>query len=447
MKILFVTGKLAEKALRETLEGMRPDFEYQVAVLKITVAALMTTDFIRRFLKPPPCDLIMISGLCQAKPDALTEAFSIKVEKGPKDLRDLPYYFGVEKRREGYGEYSLKILAEINDAPLLPLEEILRKARYYRACGADIIDIGCTPGRTAENLGEIVKALKSEGFSLSIDTFNVKEILVADQAGVDYVLSLNSQNLDIAPDLRCIPVVIPDFGKGLESLHKNIEALARKGVSRYIIDPILDPITFGFAESLYRFHEARRRYPEVEMLMGVGNVTELTDADSTGINALLCGFMEELGIRYVLTTEVARWTRGAVKELDRARRLMHYAKKRGVLPKDIDDSLLTVKDRKVDCPSEEELLRMQRMITDRNFRIFVDQKWIYVFNSDLFIKDTDIHRIFSKLKDQLGHEPIGHAFYLGRELMKAKIALQLGKKYIQEEELRWGYLSDGLPGD
>lgn len=447
MKILFVTGKLAEKALRETLEGMRPDFEYEVAVLKITVAALMTTDFIRRFLKPPPCDLIMISGLCQAEPDALTEAFSIKVEKGPKDLRDLPYYFGVEKKREGYGDYQLQILAEINDAPLLPLEEILRRARYYRASGADIIDIGCTPGRTAENVGEIVKALKSEGFALSIDTFNVKEILAADQAGVDYILSLNSQNLDIAPDLFCTPVVIPDFGKGLESLHKNIEALERKGVSRYIIDPILDPINFGFAESLYRFYEARRRYPEVEMLMGVGNITELTDADSTGINALLSGIMEELSIRYVLTTEVAHWTRGAVKELDRARRLMHYAQKRGVLPKDIDDSLLTVKDRKVDCPPEEELLAMQQMITDRNFRIFIDQKWIYVFNSDLFIKDTDIHRIFSKLKDQLGHEPISHAFYLGRELYKAKIALMLGKKYIQEEELRWGYLSDGLPRD
>ncbi|MFN3475972.1 MAG: DUF6513 domain-containing protein [Candidatus Methylomirabilales bacterium] len=447
MKILFVTGKLAEKALRETLEGMRPDFEYQVAVLKITVAALMTTDFIRHSLKPPPCDLILISGLCQAEPGVLTETFGTKVEKGPKDLRDLPYYFGVEKKREGYGDYRLKILAEINDAPLLPPEEILRKAKYYRASGADIIDIGCTPGRTAENVAEIVKTLKSEGFSLSIDTFNVKEILAADRAGVDYVLSLNSQNLDVAADLSSTPVVIPDFGKGLESLHKNIEALEKKGVRSYIIDPILDPITFGFAESLYRFYEARRRYPEAEMLMGVGNVTELTDADSTGINALLSGLMEELGVRYVLTTEVAPWTRGAVKELDRARRLMHHAKKRGVLPKDIDDSLLTVKDRKVDCPSEEELLRMQRMITDKNFRIFVDHQWIYVFNSDLFIKDTDIHRIFSKLKDHLGHEPIGHAFYLGRELQKAKIAFQLGKKYIQEEELQWGYLSDGLPRD
>ena len=181
--------------------------------------------------------------------------------------------------------------------------------------------------------------------------------------------------------------------------------------------------------------------------MGVGNVTELTDADSTGMNALLAGVMSELEVRYVLTTEVASWARGSVRELDLARRLMHYAKHRGVLPKDIDDGLLTIKDRNVDCPPEAELREMHRMIPDRNFRIFADRTAIYVFNNDLFIKETDIQRIFTQIKEQLGPEPIGHAFYLGRELMNAKLAMLLGKKYLQEEELKWGYLEHGIPGD
>jgi dihydropteroate synthase len=180
--------------------------------------------------------------------------------------------------------------------------------------------------------------------------------------------------------------------------------------------------------------------------MGVGNVTELTDADSTGINALLTGVMSELQVRYVLTTEVASWARGSVRELDLARRLMYYARRRGVLPKDIDDGLLTIKDRRVDCPSEAELRQMQRMVTDPNFRIFADRAAIYAFNRDLFIKETDIHRIFDQVKAYLGPEPIGHAFYLGRELMKARLAMLLGKKYIQEEDLKWGYLEHGLPG-
>jgi len=327
------------------------------------------------------------------------------------------------------------------------MSEIIRKARYYAHCGADVIDVGCTPGQPAQNVGEIVSALKSEGFRVSLDTFDTREIHAGDKAGAEYLLSLNSQNLHLAPDLSCTPVIIPDFGKGLDSLSANVEAVERLGVTRYLIDPILAPIIFGFADSLWRYSEARRRYPHAEILMGVGNVTELTDADSTGMNALLAGVMSELEVRYVLTTEVASWARGSVRELDLARRLMHYARRRGVLPKDIDDGLLTIKDRKVDCPSEAELREMHQMIPDRNFRIFADRTAIYVFNNDLFIKETDIQRIFSHIKEQLGPEPIGHAFYLGRELMKAKLAMLLGKKYLQEEELKWGYLEHGLPGD
>jgi hypothetical protein len=32
----------------------------------------------------------------------------------------------------------------------------------------------------------------------------------------------------------------------------------------------------------------------------------------------------------------------------------------------------------------------------------------------------------------------GHAFYLGVELARAQIAHQLGKRYAQDNELRWG---------
>ncbi|MEM4524601.1 MAG: DUF4346 domain-containing protein, partial [Archaeoglobaceae archaeon] len=33
---------------------------------------------------------------------------------------------------------------------------------------------------------------------------------------------------------------------------------------------------------------------------------------------------------------------------------------------------------------------------------------------------------------------LDHAAYLGRELMKAEIALRLGKNYIQDRELNFG---------
>ena len=68
------------------------------------------------------------------------------------------------------------------------------------------------------------------------------------------------------------------------------------------IDPVLEPIGFGFAASLGRYLEVRRRYPDVPVMMGVGNLTELTDVDSAGVNTLLIGFCQELGVRSVLTT-------------------------------------------------------------------------------------------------------------------------------------------------
>lgn len=443
MKILFVTGKLAANALTETLAGMRADFEYEVATLRITVAALMTTAFIQRNLRPKGADLIMLPGLCRVDAAALAERFGTRVEKGPKDLRDIPYHFGVERKREGYGDYRLKILAEINDAPTLAWPAVLAQATAYRNAGADVIDVGCTPGQPApKRAAEIVRGLKGEGFSVSIDTFDPDEIREADRAEADLLLSVNAQNLHLAPDLRCRVVVIPDSGEGLDSLARNVEALERKGVRGLILDPILAPITFGVAASLHRYYVCRQRFPEAEILMGIGNVTELTDADSTGITALLAGVMAELDIGYALTTEVANWCRGAVRELDRARRLMHYAKERRVLPKDVDDSLLTVKDRKTDYPSVEELRELHRMVTDPNFRIFVDGEAICLFNNRVFIRDTDPQAIFQKV----GQVEASHAFYLGRELIKAAIALRLGKKYIQEEDLSWGYLSDGLPG-
>ena len=47
----------------------------------------------------------------------------------------------------------------------------------------------------------------------------------------------------------------------------------------FLADPILDPIPFGFTASLVRYHALRQRHPDVRIMMGVGNLTELTEAD------------------------------------------------------------------------------------------------------------------------------------------------------------------------
>jgi dihydropteroate synthase-like protein len=436
-RTLLVTGKLAAPALRATLEAMAPPFEYEVAVLRITVAALMTTPWIARHL--PAADgveRILIPGLCEGDVRVIEDRAGVRVEKGPADLRDLPEYFGQAALRETYGGHDIRIFAEINNVPYLAREEVVRQAEYYRESGADVIDLGCSLDRKFEDAAEVVALLKGRGLAVSIDTFDPGEILAADRAGVDYLLSVNGTNLDVAERIHCPVVVIPDFGEGLDTLDRSIAHLARVG-RPYIVDPVIEPITFGFAAGLDRYVQVRARYPTAEMLMGIGNVTELTEADSTGVNALLIGFCQELGIRHVLTTEVIPWARGAVREVDVARRLMYAAKSRGMVPKKIDDRLLTVKDARPKYSTEAELRALQAAITDPNFRIYVTREAICVFNHRLFVQGTDIQALF----EQLGVADPGHAFYLGRELMKARLALLLGKTYVQEQPLRWGYLT------
>ena len=439
-RVLFVTGKLAEPALRRVLDEMRPPFEAQVAVLRITVAALMTTPWIARFLEVPPgTDLVLLPGLCEGDLAVLRDKFGIAVEKGPKDLREIPRYFGQAAAAADYGAYRIEILAEINNAPRLTRRDILAAAEYFRASGADVIDVGCTPGLAFPELADVVRDLRAAGLRVSIDSFDPAEIRTAVAAGAEMVLSLNRSNIEVGRELQgtgATAVVIPDLGEGIETLGPSIEALEAWEVP-YLLDPIIEPIGFGFMASLERYAEVRRRYPEAGQMMGIGNITELTSADSTGVNALLIAICEELGVRAVLTTEVIPWAKGAVREIDVARRLMHHAISHRTIPKGVDDRLLTVKDPAILEYDEAELRRLHGAVTDPNFRIFADRSTITVFNDSIFVRGDDIQQLFS----QLGVEEATHAFYLGRELMKAKLAITLGKTYRQEGALAWGYLT------
>jgi dihydropteroate synthase len=439
-RVLFVTGKLAEPALRSTLASMQAPFATELAMLPITVAALMTTEWIAKHLTVPPgTDLVLIPGLCEGATASIANRFSVRVEKGPKDLREIPEYFGQAAAREDYGAWDIEIIAEINNAPRLPRDAILREALRFRDSGADYIDIGCTPGLAFPELGSVITELVSAGMRVSIDTFNAGEIRTAVDAGATLVLSINASNLDVARELAgrgVRAVVLPDFGAPLESIVPTLDLLSELEVP-FLIDPIIEPIGFGFTASIERYADARRRWPGAEMMMGIGNITELTAADSTGVNALLVAMCQELGIRAVLTTEVIPWAHGSVREIDVARRLMYHAVTKKVVPKRIDDRLVTVKDPKILEYGEAELRELQSRITDPYFRIFTDRDTITVLNRDLFVRGTDIQEIFS----QLGVDEATHAFYLGRELAKAKLAITLGKTYRQEGSLSWGYLT------
>ena len=203
------------------------------------------------------------------------------------------------------------------------------------------------------------------------------------------------------------------------------------------IDPIIEPIGFGFAASLGRYLEVRRRYPDAAMMMGVGNLTELTDVDSAGVNTILAGFCEELKIGSVLTTAVINWARSSVREIDLARRLVHHAVARRTLPKHLEPRLVALRDPRVVEFGDDNLAELQRRIRDPNWRIFAEAGMIHALNNQHLLRDTDPFRLF----DQMGVDDASHAFYLGYEMMKARTALTLSKTYRQDQALEWGFLT------
>jgi dihydropteroate synthase-like protein len=441
--LLFVTGKLAEPALRRTLAelGPRAGFDSSIAVLPITVVALATTPWIARHLSVPPgVDRVVLPGLCLGEMEAVRDQFGVPVERGPKDLRDLPEFFGkASDRPANYGRYDIEILAELNYAPRLTHDDLLTQAQRLKADGADVIDLGCDPGSTWSDVGDAVRRLRDAGLRVSIDSFNVQEVSEAVAAGAELVLSVNSTNLDAARSWGCEVVAVPDVPATLEGLDRTVEMLTGRGVP-FRIDPVIEPIGFGFAASLGRYLDVRRRYPDAAMLMGIGNLTELTEVDSAGVNVTLLGFCQELGIRSVLTTQVINWCRSCVRELELARRLVYHACTQHVLPKHVEPDLVMLRDPKLREHGEATLRELASHITDRNFRLFAERGLLHVLNDKLFLQGTDPFALFEQMQQLENIDP-SHAFYLGYELAKAQTALTLGKNYVQDQALGWGLLT------
>ena len=259
-----------------------------------------------------------------------------------------------------------------------------------------MIDLGCDPASSWTGVREAVAALRQEGLRVSIDSFDPAEVAGAAAAGAELVLSVDASNREQAAAWGVEVVAIPDQPGSLDGLDQTIDFLDRRGVP-FRIDPILEPIGFGFAASLGRYLEVRRRYPEAAMMMGVGNLTELTDVDSAGVNTMLIGFCEELAIGSVLTTAVINWARSSVREIDLARRLAHHAVSKRTLPKHVEPRLVALRDPEVAEFGSENLAELQRRIRDPNWRIFAEGGLIHALNNQHLLRDTDPFLLFEQM--------------------------------------------------
>ncbi|HEX3140952.1 MAG TPA: DUF6513 domain-containing protein, partial [Rhizobacter sp.] len=434
--LVFLTGRLAQASLERVLAGIAPPaFTWEVREIGLQVAALMTADMIRRRVElPVRADRIMVPGRCRGDLDALTAHFGIPVQRGPEELKDLPRFFNRAAQPIDLSEYEVAIFAEIVDAPKLSVDAIVARARLLAADGADVIDLGSLPETRFDHLVDSVKALKAEGFSVSVDSIDPAELLRGGQAGADYLLSLTLDTLWVAREVNSVPVLIPRTPADEESLYEAVAQMQQLG-RPFLADAILDPIPFGFTASIVRYHRLRERFPDAPIMMGVGNLTELTEADTTGINALLFGIAAELDVAAVLTTQVSGHARCAVREANWARRIMHAAARNASLPKGMSDALMTVhaKHPFPDTPQEIEATAAQ--VRDPNFRVQISPLGLHVYNRDGLRLGQGAFELWPQLKLQ---DDAAHAFYMGVELAHAEIAWRLGKRYVQDQPLDWG---------
>jgi dihydropteroate synthase len=443
-KIHFITGQLARAALDNVLSDLatKADFDYSVQTLPITVAALLTPKWIAPRLEiPPDTTQIMLPGYCDIDLSPIRNVTDLPIAIGPKDLRRLPDHFGQVTRREGFGDWDIEIIAEINHAPRKSLDEIISLAASMRADGANLIDVGCDPNNCWPGVAECVRALKAEGHRVSVDSLNPDEIEPAVAAGAELVLSVNQSNYKRAVDWGCEVIVIPDDIQDIASMDATIDFLAGHNVP-IRIDPILEPIGFGFTASIQRYIKARKRWPEAEMMMGIGNITELSDVDSAGVNFLLLAICQELKITKVLTTQVINWARTSVKECDIARQLVHYSITENVPPKHLSEQLLLLRDAKLLNYSPQQIEQLAANIKDNNYRILAENDLLHLLGSRQHFSGRDPFDVFDQLmQSQPTNVDASHAFYLGYEMCKAMTALQLGKQYAQDQSLDWGFLT------
>ncbi|MGB9622429.1 MAG: dihydropteroate synthase, partial [Candidatus Bathyarchaeia archaeon] len=211
-------------------------------------------------------------------------------------LKEGGFSIGREDRRIHVGRgFPMRVIAEIVNAPTLSEKDIQNRARYYTSKGADIIDLGMIANNPMPHkIKKIVESIRSvTNLPLSIDSLNSDEILEAYESDIDLILSLDSGNLDEVAELvqNTPAVVLPTNIKEnriprraeekVEALLKNIKNARELGLTKLIADPILDPpINPGLFESLRAYFLYRQRDAITPLLFGLGNVTELIDADS-----------------------------------------------------------------------------------------------------------------------------------------------------------------------
>lgn len=516
MNVLIVTGKKAQPTVQEAIEKASQKLTYTpvLKILDLEVAAFITPKRLLRIMaeSDETFDLILIPGLITADFSGIEKQYNTSVRLGPKNARDLDMIlpqlpdaelsktvpacvlllqahehealktirqfesvagsaFSLNNLKIGKNSL-MKVVSEIVDATQMDDEFLTERIQYLESQGCDVIDLGCsldaTPAQVTHtvNIAKAIAKAKSRtttSLPISIDTLRPELIIAALDAGVDMVLSISSGNVDaVAPAIAkkdAAAVVIYEKEAGFDTFMDTIARARSYGIEKIIADPVFDPIGQGLVESMARYSRFRQIDGNTPLFLGAGNVTELIDADSVGVNALCAGIASELGAHILFTTEASNKTQGSTKELARAAAMMKLAKMRDSPPKDMGIDLLVIKEKRgrddMVLPDEETgaesgvLVGTSAVIQAKDelleysldpkgcFTVGISRKTGYIIathrRSTTIIGKTARNVMDEILRRELVSS-ISHGAYLGGELMRAELAIRFVRSFMQDGE-------------
>jgi dihydropteroate synthase-like protein len=469
MRILLPTGAATESMVRRAAAGYDAD-----VVVTGQIASFLTPHALRLLLKGKMYDCVIISGMCTASFEQVERETGVPVYRGPRHAADLMLVlpllgtetfsrtipaddFLAARRAETalsmIGELErnaipdflirglkigdgsrIKVLAEIMDAHRCG--DIRRVVEKFLASGADIIDLGFGFDAKPDDVTRVFSLLSDIDAPLAVDTQDPSLIRAA-LGRADIVLSLQETNIpEVGKEVAeagVAAVVVP----GNSTLTKNIALAKKAGIRCIIADPLLQPAGSGFIRSLGRFKKF-----SCPIFFGAGNVVELLDADSIGMNALLAALAAEIGASVIFTSEHSDKTQGSISEMRRATEMMVLAKDRPY-PKDLGIDLLVLKEkrRRREPPLEYDTAQPARSMPGEitcdpkgNFRIGIEGDQIVAVIHGKAVKGIHWQDVLFTLVSQGEVSLLDHAGYLGRELYKAELAIRYGRSFEQDGE-------------
>lgn len=498
MRIVLITGRLAKSLVEEIVkENPIEGVEVVVHEAPIDVAALINVKLLDEILPTiksiyGDVDYIIIPGYVAGDLEFLNLKHGVRVVKGVKNARDIPLM--IKALRDGLNPSTIKpfddVLVnyvksrdeevirrtkvrasiehyfEISGKPVSPhyplifaeclvkkteLSKVLDEARRLVKEGADVIVLGVVEDPGLSFLKELLIKVKGEiGVPVGVDTVD-KESVMELIDYIDVVLNVHPDELESFRGRGNVTyVVTPRRVDFIDELIQTVENSTKMGLNKIILDPVLNPPMVGLVESIHRYWLLRRMVKDKPLLMGVSNVTEMIDADSPGIVALLASIGVEIGIEVYLAVEASVKTRNMVKELRKAIDLAVLARETKGYPKDFSVNLLVAKSKRDDeyCSRAPRELRVKaslkkvfepdpaglfRISVDRLSETIVVEHYIYGSNEpDIVIEGQDPYAIATEVFRRRLVSSLEHAFYLGYELAKAYRALVTGGSYVQD---------------